>query len=69
MIHGAVLLYVNHSVIHTLNISIKKSLFIQDYDIKLMIIYWNVCERVIFYKFNIKRKNTGYFSINKLNSN
>lgn len=46
MIHGAVLLYVNHSVIHTLNVSIKKSLFIQDYDIKLMIIYIMECVRV-----------------------
>lgn len=35
MIHGAVLLYVNHSVIHTLNVSIKKSLFIQDLRYKI----------------------------------
>lgn len=54
MIHGAVLLYVNNSVIHTLNISIKKSLFIQDYDIKLMIIYWNEFERVNINKYEVR---------------
>lgn len=61
MIHGAVLLYVKHSVIHTLNVSIKKSLFIQNYDIKLMIIYWNVCEELSVNR--LKIDNPGIFCV------